>query len=138
MDQIPSTSKPTCSPSSTTLSSQIIDQSTPPSFPKYKEEHVLPPSKKRFTPEQIWTLPKADFIKPKNVGRQKGTTAVLTDTPEKTLIKQRLANKKTQFIKKRVMEKAPSKSKRAKKRRPKYSESSSSEEEDTLCLVCSC
>ncbi|CAH1104539.1 unnamed protein product [Psylliodes chrysocephalus] len=93
-----------------------MDQSTPPSSSKSKEEHVLPPSKKRFTPEPMRHLPKADFSKPKNVGRQTGNTAVLTDTPKKMLIEQRLADKKT-------------KSKRAEKRKPKYSESSS------LCLV---
>lgn len=137
MDQIPSTSKPTCSSSSTPLSTEIMDQSTPPSSPKSKEVQILPPCKKNFTPEQIRPLPKADFSKPKHVGRQKGKTAILTDTPEKMLIEQRLANKKTKTVKKRVMGEASSKNKRAKKRKPKHSESSTSEEEDTACLVCS-
>lgn len=136
---IPSTSKETVrssgSSSLTPLSSKIVDQFTPPSSPKSKT-HVLPPSKKKFTPEQIRPLPKANFTKPKSAGRQKGKTAILTDTPEKLSIQQRLDKKNTSSIKRKVVAKSSIKCKYKKNRKQKKCESSTSEEEDTACLVC--
>ncbi|KAI4469377.1 hypothetical protein MML48_1g00097 [Holotrichia oblita] len=68
--------------------------STPPG--PLNTETLLPaaPTKTYYTPEQVRPFPKADFSKQKNTKpRQKGKTAIITDTPERTLIEKRIREK---------------------------------------------
>lgn len=97
-----------------------------------------PQKKSVFSPEDIRPLPKADFSQPKKPTRQKGKTAILTDTPEKELLEARYLAKKNLGGTKRQVLTTPTKVKPTTKKRVKVVKEipSSEDEDDAICLVC--
>ncbi|KAI4471827.1 zinc finger fyve/phd-type [Holotrichia oblita] len=114
--------------------------STPPG--PLNTETLLPaaPTKTYYTPEQVRPFPKADFSKQKNTKpRQKGKTAIITDTPERTLIEKRYNKRKVTSVKKTLVmaNKSNNKQRKCVKKRKIIEETSKeSFEDETLCLIC--
>lgn len=114
--------------------------STPPR--PLNTEILLPaaPTKIYYTPEQVRPFPKADFSNQKNIKtRQKGKSAIITDTPERTLIKKRYNKRKVTSVKKDLVMANKSNSKQnkcVKKRNIIEKTSKESIEDETLCWIC--
>lgn len=97
-----------------------------------------------LTPEDIRPYPKAGLRKKVNQQRKKRKTAILTDTPVKEALEaERQAQGKKSLFKKKckaTKSKIPKKQSTGKKKRAgtkrKTPDDSSSEEDESLCLVC--
>ena len=83
-----------------------------------------------FSPETIRPFPKADPRQNTRKGRKKRKSAILTDTPEKLAIEEEFKNRKAKQVRKNFNRKTSS------VKVQKRTEETSSEDEDSYCLVC--
>lgn len=89
--------------------------------------------KKPQTPEELRPLPKAGPRKGSGMNRKKRSSAILTDTPVKKAL-EKVSKEKTHKTKKNLFSEA--KRKQSEKSKRVQVEEESSDEEDSLCLVC--
>lgn len=95
-----------------------------------------------ISPESIRSYPKAQLAKKlvKKGGSKKGTTKILTDTPEKNEIEQNANKKKNNIAKRKLLYTEARKNKRTSKATKKKKNKivdESDEDDDAFCTVCS-
>jgi len=114
--------------------------------PSFQSEKIIlhdvdqQPSETMISPEQIKPYPKVQFKEKalKKGGRKKGKTAILTDTPEKIELENKVTNTAKRSLQFKENNKIPKKVKKSKTvpKKNKKKIVDSEEEEETFCLVC--
>ncbi|XP_029347179.1 uncharacterized protein LOC115034416 [Acyrthosiphon pisum] len=98
-----------------------------------------PPSETLISPEQNKTIPESTISRKSfKGGRKKGKTAILTDTPEKIELENKVTNTAKRSLQFKENNKTPKKVKKSKTvpKKNKNKIVDSEEEEETFCLVC--